>query len=64
VSLAKKIADQVESALPAGYARSERSDVRPGPSTFFAKEGFPHVRVTFNVTPGSAERRVTLLVGP
>jgi hypothetical protein len=61
---AKQFADEVQKALPAGYSRSERSDVRPGPSTFFAKEGFPHVRVTFNVTPGSAQHRVTLLVGP
>jgi TPR repeat protein len=64
VARAKTLADQVQSALPAGYARSERNDMRPGPSTFFAKEGYPHIRVTFNVTPGSAERRVTLLVGP
>jgi hypothetical protein len=64
VALAKTLADQVQSALPSGYARSERSDMRPGPSTFFAKDGYPHIRVTFNVTPGSAERRVTLLVGP
>ena len=63
-SLAKTLADQVQGGLPSGYGRSERSDVRPGPSTFFAKEGFPHIRVTFNLTPGSAERRVTVLVGP
>jgi hypothetical protein len=61
---ARRLADEVQKALPAGYARSERSDLRPGPSTFFAKDGFAHVRVTFNVTPGSAQNRVTLLVGP
>ena len=64
VAAARQLADEVQKALPAGYARSDRSDVRPGPSTFFAKEGFPHVRVTYNVTPGSAQHRVTLLVGP
>ena len=63
-ALAKQLADVVQSALPAGFSRSDRDDVRPGPSTFFALEDFPHVRVTFNVTPGSAQNRVTLLVGP
>jgi Sel1 repeat-containing protein len=64
VAAARQLADEIQKALPAGYTRSDRSDVRPGPSTFFAKEGFPHVRVTYNVTPGSAQHRVTLLVGP
>ena len=64
VAAARRLADEVQKALPAGYGRSDRGDVRPGPSTFFAKEGFPHVRVTFNLTPGSAQHRVTLLVGP
>ena len=63
-AMAKQLADAVQSALPGGYSRRERSDMRPGPSTFFAMEDFPHIRVTFNVTAGSAQNRVTLLVGP
>jgi hypothetical protein len=63
-AMAKQLADAVQSALPGGYSRRERTDMRPGPSTFFEMEDFPHVRVTFNVTPGSAQNRVTLLVGP
>jgi hypothetical protein len=62
--MAKALADAVQAALPAGYQRRERSDLRPGPATFFAKDDYPHIRVTFNVTPGSAHHRVTLLVGP
>jgi hypothetical protein len=64
IARAQQLADEVEKALPAGYVRTERDLTRPGPSTFFAQEGYPHLRVTFNITPGSAERRVTLLVGP
>ena len=63
-AMAKQLADAVQNALPAGYSRRERTDMRPGPSTFFELKDFPHVRVTFNVTPGSAQNRVTLLVGP
>jgi hypothetical protein len=63
-AMAKQLADIVAGALPADYARSDRSDMRPGPSTFFAMDGYPHIRVTFNTTPGSAQHRVTLLVGP
>ena len=63
-AMAKQLADAVQSALPGGYARRERADTRPGPSTFFEMEDFPHIRVTFNVTPGSAQNRVTILVGP
>jgi TPR repeat protein len=64
IANAKQLADAVQSALPGGYSRRERTDMRPGPSTFFEMENFPHIRVTFNVTPGSAQNRVTLLVGP
>jgi hypothetical protein len=63
-AMAKELADAVQAALPARYSRRERTDMRPGPSTFFAMDDYPHVRVTFNVTPGSAQNRVTLLVGP
>ena len=63
-AMAKQLADIVARALPAAYSRSDRSDVRPGPSTFFAMDNYPHIRVTFNTTPGSAQNRVTLLVGP
>jgi hypothetical protein len=63
-AMATQLADAVQSALPGGYSRRERTDMRPGPSTFFEMEEFPHIRVTFNTTPGSAQNRVTLLVGP
>ena len=63
-AMAKQLADRIQAALPAGYSRTERTDVRPGPSTFFAMDGYPHIRVTYNTTPGSAQNRVTLLVGP
>jgi hypothetical protein len=62
--MARELADDVQKTLPAGYVRTERNTPRPGPSTFFARDGYPHLRVTFNITPGSAHRRVTLLVGP
>ena len=62
--MAKQLADAVQNALPSAYSRRERTDMRPGPSTFFEMEDFPHIRVTFNTTPGSAQNRVTLLVGP
>jgi hypothetical protein len=62
-ALAKQLADNVQKALPAGFER--RDDfTRPNPASYFSKDGFPHIRVSFNVTPGDATRRVTLLVGP
>ena len=51
--------DQVQSALPS--ATREASAAIP-PGRHVLRKGVPHIRVTFNVTPGSAERRVTLLV--
>jgi hypothetical protein len=63
-AMAKQLADDVEKALPAGYTRTERADARSGPATFFARAGYPHLRVSYNVTPGLAQDRVTLLVGP
>ena len=64
VAMARQLADDVQKSLPAGFTRNERSDARPGPTTYFAREGFAHIRVSFNVTPGSAQHRVTLVVGP
>jgi TPR repeat protein len=62
-ALEKQLADAVQTALPPTFER--RDDLtRPNPATFFSQEGYPHVRVSFNVTPGDATRRVTLLVGP
>jgi hypothetical protein len=63
VAMARQLADEVEKALPAGYTRTDRPEGKPGPSTFFARSGYPPVRVTFNLTPGSAQHRVTLLIG-
>jgi hypothetical protein len=63
-AMARQLADAVQQALPAGFARSDPSAPRGGPATFFARDGYPHVRVSFNTTPGAAQNRVTLLVGP
>jgi hypothetical protein len=57
------LAEAVQKALPAGFERNDDLG-RQNPATFFSKEGYPHIRVSFNVTPGDATRRVTLLVGP
>jgi hypothetical protein len=57
------LAEAVQKALPAGFDRKDDLG-RQNPATFFSKDGFPHIRVSFNVTPGDATRRVTLLVGP
>lgn len=61
-ALRKDLADAVQQALP-GFNRSDDL-ARQNPATSFSKDGFPHIRVSFNVTPGDATRRVTLLVGP
>ncbi len=62
-ALRKDLADAVQQALPAGFERNDDL-ARQNPATFFSKDGYPHIRVSFNVTPGDATRRVTLLVGP
>ena len=64
IAMAKALADEVQKALPDGYTRTDRDTPRPGPSIFFALDEYPHLRVTFNLTPGSAYHRVTLLIGP
>jgi hypothetical protein len=62
-ALRKDLADAVQKALPAGFERRDDSG-RQNPATFFSRDGYPRIRVSFNVTPGDATRRVTLLVGP
>ena len=62
-ALELELANQVQRALPAGFDRRDDFE-RENPATFFSKDGYPHIRVSFNVTPGDAPRRVTLLVGP
>jgi hypothetical protein len=64
VARAREIADLVAQVLPQGYTRTERLDGRAGPSILFTREGYPRLRVAFNTTPGAAQHRVTLLVGP
>jgi hypothetical protein len=59
----KELADAVQQALPVAFTRTD-DPARENPSTFFSRDGYPHIRVSFNVTPGDAPRRVTLLVGP
>lgn len=61
--LEKELADAVQHALPAAFERKDDL-ARENPATFFSQDGYPHIRVSFNVTPGDAPRRVTLLVGP
>jgi len=62
-AMEKELADAVALALPAVFERMDDL-ARQNPATFFSREGYPHIRVSFNVTPGDAPRRVTLLVGP
>ena len=62
-ALEKQLADAVQEALPPGFER--RDDfTRENPASFFSKDGYPHIRVSFNVTPGDAPQRVTILIGP
>ena len=60
---AKELADAVQHALPSAFERKD-DFARENPATFFSRDGYPHIRVSFNVTPGDAPQRVTLLVGP
>jgi hypothetical protein len=62
-ALAKELADAVQHALPTAFERKDDFG-RENPATFFSRDGYPHIRVSFNVTPGDAPQRVTLLVGP
>jgi hypothetical protein len=62
-ALEKELADAVQTALPAGFERKDDFG-RQNPATFFTQDGYPNIRVSFNVTAGDATRRVTLLVGP
>jgi hypothetical protein len=57
---AKQVADAVEGAL-GGWTRQpgERPNIY-----FFSRDGYPRVRVSYNVTLGDAPQRVTLLIGP
>jgi hypothetical protein len=59
----KDLADAVQGALPSGFQRTD-GPAHQNPATFFAKDGYPQIRVSFNTTPGDAQRRITLLVGP
>jgi hypothetical protein len=61
-AMAKALADAVQQALPDGYVRTDRDS--PRPATFFAMDEYPHLRVSYNLTPGAAYHRVTLLIGP
>ena len=59
---ARQVAEDVEQALGPGWTRAAE-DNRPN-AYFFTRDGYPRVRVTYNVTVGAAPQRVTLLVGP
>jgi hypothetical protein len=59
---AARVIDDVERALP-GWTRSTTTS-NLGPAVLFSRQGFPRIRVSYNVTPGDAPRRVTLLIGP
>lgn len=59
---AARVIDDVVRALP-GWERSTTTS-NDGPAVLFTREGFPRIRVSYNVTAGDAPRRVTLLIGP
>jgi len=63
VAAARKLAAQVEEALPRDWVRSDGPAQRGEPAVFFTKEGQPRLRVSYNTTPGAAPGRVTLLIG-
>jgi hypothetical protein len=58
---AARLADDVGSALGGGWTRTAGD--RPN-AYFFSRDGYPRLRITYNVTRGDAPQRVTLLVGP
>ena len=60
---AARVEDDVVRALP-GWEKSASTSTNGGPAVLFSREGFPRVRVSYNITEGDAPRRVTLLVGP
>jgi Sel1 repeat len=60
---ARQLADDVDQALGQGWNRSSGDGTRAN-AYFFTRDGYPRVRVTYNVTIGDAPQRVTLLVGP
>lgn len=59
---AARVVDDVVRALP-GWEKSPTTS-NLGPAVLFSRAGFPRVRVSYNVTPGDAPRRVTILIGP
>ena len=58
---AARVVDDVARALPGWEQSSTTSNL--GPAVLFSREGFPRLRVSYNVTPGDAPQRVTLLIG-
>lgn len=60
---AARVVEDVTRTLP-GWDQSATTSTNGGPAVLFSREGFPRVRVSYNVTEGDAPRRVTLLVGP
>jgi hypothetical protein len=60
---ARRMADEVGHALGQGWTLSSGDAGHPD-AYFFARDGYPRVRVSYNTTLGDAPQRVTLLVGP
>ncbi|HVZ21167.1 MAG TPA: tetratricopeptide repeat protein [Vicinamibacterales bacterium] len=59
---AARVVDDVARALPGWQQSPTTSNL--GPAVLFSRAGGPRIRVSYNITPGDAPRRVTLLVGP